>query len=53
MTTATDTSTDEQARVLSARTRQTYTADWALFTDQCAATDPLRYRRTRGMSWSS
>jgi len=27
------------ARVLSARTRRTYAADWALFTDWCAATD--------------
>ena len=40
MTTATDiTSTDEPARVLSVRTRRTYAADWALFTDWCAATD--------------
>ena len=31
--------TDESARVLSARTRRTYAADWALFTDWCAATD--------------
>src|SRR5664279_3608700 len=27
------------ARVLSARTLRTYAADWALFTDWCAATD--------------
>ena len=33
------TATDEQPRVLSARTRRTYAADWALFTDWCAATD--------------
>jgi hypothetical protein len=40
MTTATDiTSTDEPGRVLSARTLRTYAADWALFTDWCAATD--------------
>ena len=40
MTTATDiTSTDEPARVLSVRTLRTYAADWALFTDWCAATD--------------
>ena len=40
MTTTTDTtSTDEHARVLSARTRRTYAADWALFADWCAATD--------------
>ena len=39
MTTATDTSTDMAARVLSPRTRRTYAADWALFTDWCAATD--------------
>jgi len=39
MTTAIDMSTDESARVLSARTRRTYAADWALFTDWCAATD--------------
>ena len=40
MTTATDiTSIDEPARVLSARTLRTYAADWALFTDWCAATD--------------
>ena len=39
MTTTTDTSTDEPARVLSPRTRRTYAADWALFTDWCAATD--------------
>jgi len=39
VTTATDTSTDMAARVLSARTRRTYAADWALFTDWCAATD--------------
>jgi hypothetical protein len=31
--------TDGSARVLSPRTRRTYTADWALFTDWCAATD--------------
>jgi len=30
--------TDESARVLSARTRRTFAADWALFTDWCAAT---------------
>src|SRR5664279_3592735 len=30
--------TDESARVLSARTRRTFAADWALFTDRCAAT---------------
>src|SRR5664279_4688922 len=42
MTTATGiTSTDEPARVLSARTHRTYTADWALFTDWCAATDTI------------
>ena len=40
MTTTTDTtSTDEPARVLSVRTLRTYAADWALFTDRCAATD--------------
>ena len=39
MTTTTDTSTDEPAPVLSPRTRRTYAADWALFTDWCAATD--------------
>jgi len=40
MSTATDiTSTDAPARVLSVRTRRTYAADWALFTDWCAATD--------------
>ena len=39
MTTTTDTSTDEPARVLSVGTRRTYAADWALFTDWCAATD--------------
>ena len=39
MTTTTDTSTDEAARVLSPRTRRTYAADWALFTDWCAATE--------------
>jgi hypothetical protein len=43
MTTATDTSTvdvtAEPERVLSARTRRTYAADWALFTDWCTATD--------------
>ena len=39
MTTTADTSTDEPARVLSARTLRTYAADWALFTDWCAATD--------------
>ena len=40
MSTATDiTSTDEPARVLSVRTLRTYAADWALFTDWCAATD--------------
>ena len=33
------TSTDELARVLSPRTLRTYAADWALFTDWCAATD--------------
>src|SRR5664279_2793956 len=31
--------TAESARVLSARTLRTYAADWALFTDWCAATD--------------
>jgi len=36
MTTTTDTSTDEPARVLSARTRAAYAGDWALFTDHCA-----------------
>ena len=35
----TDTITDESTPVLSARTRRTYAADWALFTDWCAATD--------------
>ncbi len=39
MTTTTDTSTDEPTPVLSPRTRRTYAADWALFTDWCAATD--------------
>ena len=39
MTTTNDTSTDESTPVLSARTRRTYAADWALFTDWCAATD--------------
>jgi hypothetical protein len=39
MTTTTDTGTDEPTPVLSPRTRRTYTADWALFTDWCAATD--------------
>jgi hypothetical protein len=39
MTTTTDTSTDEPPPVPSPRTRRTYTADWALFTDWCAATD--------------
>jgi len=39
MTTTTDTATDAPPRVLSARTRRTYAADWALFTDWCAATD--------------
>ena len=40
MTTSTATkSTDEQPRVLSTRTQRTYAADWALFTDWCAATD--------------
>jgi len=39
MTTTTDTTTDAPERVLSARTLRTYTADWALFTDWCAATD--------------
>ncbi|HEY5117565.1 MAG TPA: hypothetical protein VIJ00_18730 [Nakamurella sp.] len=38
MTTTTDTSTEEPARVLSARTLRTYGADWALFTDWCTAT---------------
>jgi hypothetical protein len=28
-----------RVRVLSPRTRETYAADWALFTDHCAATD--------------
>jgi len=36
---ATTTTTDEPAAVLSARTLRTYAADWALFTDWCAATD--------------
>ena len=35
----TDTITDESTPVLSARTRRTYAADWALFTDWCVATD--------------
>jgi hypothetical protein len=39
MTTTTGTVTDGPARVLSVRTRRTYAADWALFTDWCAATD--------------
>ena len=39
MTTTTDTSTDEPTPVLSQRTLRTYAADWALFTDWCAATD--------------
>jgi len=39
MTTTTDTATDLPPRVLSARTRRTYAAAWALFTDWCAATD--------------
>ncbi|HEY5152095.1 MAG TPA: hypothetical protein VIJ23_20235, partial [Mycobacterium sp.] len=39
MTTTTDTSTDEPTPVPSPRTRRTYAADWALFTDWCAATD--------------
>jgi len=39
MTTTTDTSTDEPTPVLSPRTRRTYAADWALFTDWCTATD--------------
>jgi hypothetical protein len=39
MTTTTDTSTDEPTPVPSPRTHRTYTADWALFTDWCAATD--------------
>jgi hypothetical protein len=41
MTTATEvTSTNGgHGRVLSVRTRRTYAADWALFTDWCAATD--------------
>ena len=30
---------EDVPRVLSARTLRTYTADWALFTDWCAATD--------------
>jgi hypothetical protein len=38
VTTTTDTATDAPPRVLSARTRRTYAADWALFTDWCAAT---------------
>ena len=40
MSTVTDTaSTDQPPRVLLTRTRRTYAADWALFTDWCAATD--------------
>ena len=39
MTTVTDTSMNQPVRVLSARTLRTYAADWALFTDWCAATD--------------
>ena len=39
MTTTTVNAADQPARVLSARTRRTYAADWALFTDWCAATD--------------
>jgi len=39
MTGATEIITDGSARVLSVRTLRTYAADWALFTDWCAATD--------------
>src|SRR5664279_3500372 len=39
MTTTISDAADQPARVLSARTRRTYSADWALFTDWCAATD--------------
>ena len=38
MTTTTDTGAVEPTPVLSPRTRRTYAADWALFTDWCAAT---------------
>jgi hypothetical protein len=41
MTATTDTATDAPARALSARTLRTYAADWALFTDWCAATDTI------------
>jgi hypothetical protein len=39
MTTTTANAADQPARVLAPRTLQTYAADWALFTDWCAATD--------------
>ena len=41
MTTATEVTITNggHGRVLSVRTRRTYAADWALFTDWCAATD--------------
>jgi len=39
MTTTTDIGIAAPARVLSVRTRRTYAADWALFTDWCTATD--------------
>ena len=39
MTTAAEMTTDEPARVLSARTRAAYAGDWALFTDHCTVTD--------------
>ena len=39
MTTVTDTSINQPVRVLSARPLRTYAADWALFTDWCAATE--------------
>src|SRR5664279_1371803 len=42
MTTTTANAADQPARVLAPRTLQTYAADWALFTDWCAATDTTR-----------
>jgi len=39
MTTSMTSAASAGQRVLSPRTRRTYTADWALFTDWCAATD--------------